>query len=146
MMRDSPAGSTPRRCTRSSPNQWLHQIRSHGVPLHHQERAEAPSPARWSAGGNDDDEDPRPKQTRRTLSDLARDFIDEYLDTYMQLSGNSQARLRLVKQILAAASAREESLESAGVSEKAVLKRLANTLVKSNKAIAMAAYDEDENA
>ena len=37
-------------------------------------------------------------------------------------------------------------LESAGVSEKAVLKRLANALVKSNKAIAMAAYDEDENA
>ena len=89
---------------------------------------------------------PPGSRSRTFITKLFGQFIDEYLDTCMQLSGNSQARLRLVKQILAAASAREESLESAGVSEKAVLKRLANALVKSNKAIAMAAYDEDENA
>jgi hypothetical protein len=142
MMRDSPAGSTPRRCTRSSPNQWLHQIRSHGVPLHHQERAEAPSPARWSAGGNDDDEDPRPKQTRRTLSDLARDFIDEYLDTYISLSAEPKARARLYLEILAQSQTRKETLDSEGWDVPLIQKRLQNALAKKNLAARRAEADE----
>ena len=59
-------------------------------------------------------------------------FIDEYLETYKSLSGQSAARNRLVKEIMATAGTRA-ALESADIAAVAVKKRLANTLAKTNK-------------
>ena len=94
------------------------------------------------SGGNDDDEDPRPKQTRRTLSDLARDFIDEYLDTYISLSGEPKARARLYLEILAQSQTRKETLDSEGWDVPLIQKRLQNALAKKNLAARRAEADE----
>ena len=68
-------------------------------------------------------------------------FIDEYLETYKSLSGQSAARNRLVKEIMATAGTRA-ALESADIAAVAVKKRLANTLAKTNKK-QRAAFDLD---
>ena len=58
----------------------------------------------------------------------------EDTEAFESFSGNPQARVkRLVTEIIKVASARSETLESDGISEKTVAKRLANSLAKQNK-------------
>ena len=78
---------------------------------------------------------------RTIISMLYGRFIDEYLETYKSLSGQSAARNRLVKEIMATAGTRA-ALESADIAAVAVKKRLANTLAKTNKK-QRAAFDLD---
>ena len=75
--------------------------------------------------------------------DAAGQFIDEYLDTYIALSGQSDARDNLIKEIMAAAASRA-ALSSEFVPALAVKKRLANALGKHNKAAKAADEEEDE--
>ena len=43
---------------------------------------------------------PRAKRTRRDFSSLGKQFIAQYLDTYISLSGNAAGRSRLIDGIL----------------------------------------------
>ena len=66
-------------------------------------------------------------RVRTFISTLYGQFIDEYLDTYIALSGQSDARNNLVKEIMAAAASRA-ALSSEFVPAIAVKKRRANAL------------------
>ena len=77
---------------------------------------------------------PMAKRTRHDFSALGKQFIEQYLASFVQLSGNSSGRKQLIQGILDTATTREEELDSSEWTSKGVHKALANMLAKKNAA------------
>ena len=60
-------------------------------------------------------------------------MVDEYLENFINLSGNAAGRKRLVAEIMKTAESRAESLQSEHVTADSVMKRLGNALAKKNR-------------
>ena len=61
-------------------------------------------------------------------------MTDEYIHTYVSLSGDARSRQRLYTEILSQAKTREEILGSSAWTIAVIRRRLNNTQVKMNKA------------
>ena len=102
-------------------------------------KGKMPIPITPESGPNDS---PR---IRVNISKAYGQFIDEYLDTFISLSGNAAGRKRLVTEIMKTAESRAESLQSTDVKADSVMKRLGNALAKKNRLEKQAAGLEDGN-
>ena len=91
------------------------------------------------SSGDDSDSGKGERSPRVTISKPGQDFIDEYLETYISLSGNVVGRKRLYGEILATANLRKNFLDSDEWNEKVIAKRLQNSHTKRNKRNAAAA-------
>ena len=76
---------------------------------------------------------PSAKRSRTSLSPLAHEFIDSYLETYISLSGDYKARDRLFLEILEQAQTRKETLGSENWHIPVIQKRLQNALTAKNR-------------
>ncbi len=82
-------------------------------------------------------------RARTFITALYGQFIDEYLETYKALSGQTSARDNLVKEIMAQAKTRS-ALASNQVPASAVKKRLGIALAKANKKAKKAEMEAQE--